>query len=193
MRRFFAGVACASVLLAGCGVPNDASPRSLPVDDVPFELLAPDSTGVTSTTLVAVSTEVPVYLVGTDRLVAARRLVASPLTPLRVLEALLAGATDEEGAAGLRSAITSATRLRSVRTQSGVVTIDLSGDFATIGGQDQVLAMAQLVFTTTAVPGVVGIKLTLDGRPVEVPRGDGTLTQDPLKPADFAVYAPASS
>jgi spore germination protein GerM len=190
--RRVALVAVAAVALTACGVPNDSSPRSLPADAVPFELLAPDSTGVTTTTLVAVSAEVPIYLVGADRLVAARRLVESPVELINVLQALLAGATADEGAAGLRSAIIGSTQLISVRSQSGVATIDLTGDFATIGGQDQILAVAQLVFTVTALPGIVGIKLSLDGRAVEVPRGDGTLTQDPLKPADFAVFAPTS-
>jgi spore germination protein GerM len=189
MRRALVVVAVTGLALAGCGVPNDASPRSLPKDAVPFELLSPDSTGVTTTTLVAVSAEVSIYLVGSDRLVAVRRLVESPVTLFRVLETLLAGRTGEEAASGLRSAIVN-TQLISVRSQSGVATIDLSSDFATIGGQDQILAVAQLVFTTTSLPGVVGIKLSLDGRAVEVPRGDGTLTQDPLKPADFAAFAP---
>jgi spore germination protein GerM len=185
MRRRIVALVTAVVASASCGVPGDGGPRTLPADDVPFELLAPATTEPSTSTLVAVSAEVPVYLVGAARLVAVRRLVEAPPSLFRILEALLAGPTADEASAGLRTAISSGTRLLSVRVQSGVATIDLSGEFAAIGGQDQILAVAQLVLTTTDARGVVGVKLSLDGRAVEVPRGDGTLTADPLRPGDF--------
>jgi hypothetical protein len=183
MRRT---AAAALLLLAvSCGVSTDSGPRTLPRSAVPFDLLKPTST-VRRTAPVAVTTEVPVYLVGGQRLVVVRRLVESPPSLFRALESLLAGPTAEEAGMGLRSAVTNQTRLLSVRVQSGVATIDLGGEFATIGGQDQILAVAQLVYTATGAKGVFGVKLSLDGRPVEVPRGDGTLSDQPLKPADYA-------
>ena len=42
----------------------------------------------------------------------------------------------------------------------------------------------------SARPAVRGVRLSLDGRVVEVPRGDGTLTQEPLRREDFATLAP---
>jgi hypothetical protein len=71
--------------LAACGIPMDESPRALPRDDVPFELLAPATTRATSSTVVAVTTEVPVYLVGPDRLAVVRRLVESPPSLFRAI------------------------------------------------------------------------------------------------------------
>jgi hypothetical protein len=181
----------AAVTLVACGVPSDSGPRPLPRDGVPFDLLAPGSSAVTSSTLVAVTTDVPIALIGTDRLAVVRRLVEAPPSLFRIIEALLAGPTAEESALGLRTAIINQTRLLSVRIQSGVATIDLSGDFAAIGGQEQILALAQLVFTAASAQGVLGVRLSLDGKPVEVPRGDGTLTQEPLRPSDYAAIAPA--
>jgi spore germination protein GerM len=67
----------------------------------------------------------------------------------------------------------------------GVGTVDLGGSFGQVGGQEQILAVAQLVFTATSVPGIVKVQFTLGGRPVEVPAGDGTLTQGPLGRSDF--------
>jgi spore germination protein GerM len=189
MRRLVLAVLVAAIA-GGCGVPTDKAPQALPRADVPFDLLAPAATSATSTSLVAVTTEVPVYLVGPDRLVVVRRLVESPSSLFRALESLLAGPIADESAAGVRSAISNQTRLLSVRVQSGVATIDLSGDFAAIGGRDQILAVAQLVYTATAAPGVLGVRLSLDGKPVEVPRGDGTLTQEPLNPGDYSGLAP---
>ncbi|MEY2565711.1 MAG: hypothetical protein QOE35_240 [Actinomycetota bacterium] len=192
MRRIVvvAAALTAAVVFVGCGVPTDDGPRALPTRDVPFDLLAPAATSVTSTTAIAVTTEVPVYLVGPERLVVVRRLVESPSSLFRALESLLAGPMADEAAAGVRTAISSQTRLLSVRVQSGVATIDLSGDFAAIGGRDQILAVAQLVYTATAAPGVLGVRLSLDGKSVEVPRGDGTLTQEPLNPGDYTALAP---
>jgi len=180
-----------TVAAAACGVPGDAQPRALPTDDVPFELLAPDTTEAPTSVLVAVSAEVPIYLVGAEGLVAVKRLVEAPPSLLRVIEALLAGPNADEAAAGMRSAIASGTRVHSVRTQSGVATVDLSAEFGSIVGLDQILAVGQLVLTTTEALGVVGVKLSLDGRALEVPRGDGTLTSEPLRPSDFAVFAPS--
>jgi hypothetical protein len=189
VRRLLAA-AVVAVVAAACGVSTDDGPRALPRSGVPFDLLQPSSTIVRSTTPVAVTTEVPVYLVAGSRLAVARRLVESPPSLFRSIESLLAGPTAEEAGIGLRSAITNQTRLLSVRVQSGVATIDLSGEFAAIGGQEQILALAQLVYTATAARGVLGVKLSLDSRPVEVPRGDGTLSPDPLGPADYAALAP---
>lgn len=189
MKRWLSAVGVLAIA-GGCGISTDAAPRALPRRDVPFDLLAPAATAPTTTVVVAVSTEVPIYLVGPDQLVVARRLVESPPSLFRALESLLAGPTAEESAAGTRTAISNQTRLLSVRTQSGVATLDLSGDFATIGGRDQVLAVAQLVYTATAAPGVLGVRFSLDGKPVEVPRGDGTLTQEPLNPSDYSAVAP---
>lgn len=189
MRASVLALSTALALGAACGIPTDSGPRALPRDDVPFDLLAPATTEGTSTTLVAVTTEVPVYLIGPDRLAVVRRLVESPPSLFRALESLLAGPTAEESAAGLRTAVTNQTRLLSVRVQSGVATVDLSGEFAAIGGQEQILALAQLVYTATASQGVLGVRFSLDGKAVEVPRGDGTLTQEPLSPADYARLA----
>lgn len=190
MKRLAAAAVALAVLAVGCGIATDDEPRALPRADVPFDLLAPSTTTVSSTTPVAVTTEVPVYLIGTGRLKVVRRLVESPPSLFRAIESLLAGPTAEEAGTGLRSAVTNQTRLLSVRVQSGVATIDLSGEFAAIGGQEQILALAQLVYTATAAQGVLGVRLSLDGKAVEVPRGDGTLTQEPLDPADYAGLAP---
>jgi hypothetical protein len=189
MRRVTGVLVAAAVLLAGCGVATDEGPRALRRADVPFDLLEPDATA-TSTTLVAVTTEVPVYLVGSERLAVVRRLVEPPPSLFRAIETLLAGPTAEEAAAGLRSAVSNQTRVLSVRVQSGVASLDLSGEFATIGGQELILAVAQLVYTATAAQGVLGVRLSLDGESVEIPRRDGTLTKEPVGRSDYSGLAP---
>ena len=190
MRAVAAAVAMALLTaLVACGVPSDGDPRLIPQRDVPFDLLAAPTTSPPTTQFQAREI-VPIYLVGSGRLALVTREVQPPASLLRIVQALLAGPTAEESGSGLRTAITAQTNVLSIRVQETVATIDLSGGFADIGGREQILALAQLVFTTTARPAVRGVRLSLDGRLVEGPRGDGTLTQDPLRREDFAALAP---
>ncbi|GIG92437.1 GerMN domain-containing protein [Plantactinospora endophytica] len=67
-----------------------------------------------------------------------------------------------------RSAWPEGTDLRDVTVGDGVATVDLAG--AARAGVDEVtarLAVQQLVWTVTAVPGVSGLRLRLDGAPVD--------------------------
>jgi spore germination protein GerM len=54
------------------------------------------------------------------------------------------------------------------------------------------IALAEIVFTATGRPGVGQVSFSLDGRPVEVPRADGSLTSEPLARTDFRELAPAA-
>ena len=177
------------VAVVACGVPSDGAPRVIPQGDVPFDLLAEPTTSPPTTQFQA-EVLVPVYMIGSGRLVPVIRKVQPPASLLRIVQALLGGPTPDEAASGLRTAISGQTNLLSIRVQESIATIDLSGGFAGIGGREQIFALAQLVFTTTASPSVRGVRLSLDGRLVEVPRGDGTLTQEPLRREDFVAFAP---
>ena len=178
----------AALLVAGslvaCGIPADSQPQAINRKDIPFDLLAP------STTIAGPGTPGPrvpvnVYLVGITGLVPVTRGVRAPATLPEALSALLAGPTDTEVADGLRTSITSQTSVSAGPVGFGVGTVDLGGAFGQVGGQEQILAVAQLVFTATGVPGITKVQFTLAGRPVEVPAGDGTLTQGPLGRSDF--------
>jgi spore germination protein GerM len=48
-----------------------------------------------------------------------------------------------------------------------------------------------LVFSATGVAGVDAVTLLLEGRPVEVPTGEGTLTGRPLTRGDFTRFSPS--
>ncbi|HWC40174.1 MAG TPA: GerMN domain-containing protein [Acidimicrobiales bacterium] len=187
-RRADLAAAATALVAAGslvaCGIPADSQPQALARKDIPFDLLAP------STTIAAPGTpgaRVPinVYLVGITGLVPVSRGVRAPATLAEALNALLTGPTDAEVATGLRTAVSAQTSLSAGVVGFGVGTIDLGGTFGQVGGQEQILAVAQLVFTATSVPGIVKVQFTLGGRPVEVPAGDGTLTQGPLGRSDF--------
>ncbi len=177
----------AAATLAACGVPTDSHPVDLASGDVPFGLVG--GRAFTDTTLPGPNTPVSlvqVYFVSGDRLVAAGRAVPSPATLERSLTSLLAGPTPKEADAGIRSAIGEDTTVLDARVAAGRAAIDLSASFADSEGADQILAVGQLVYTATALPGVGEVSFELAGVPVAVPAADGTLQSEPVTRQQYA-------
>ncbi len=102
-----------------------------------------------------------VWFLRDGRAVAVHR--ASPGVP-GIVRALLAGPTRRERAEGLRTAIPSSTKLRDLRIERRVVTVDLAARF--VAGRDEgslTARVGQLVRTVRAVPGVVGVRVRIEG------------------------------
>ena len=78
----------------------------------------------------------------------------------------------------------------SVQTERGIAEVDLTESFGEIGSGDQLLALAQIVYVLTGQPGIGAVSFTLEGEPIEVPRTDGTASDQPLTRDDFAALAP---
>ena len=175
--------------LAACGVPADSSPRAIPAEDVPFDLLEPGETVPASTTIPVAAT-VTVFLLSGERLVGVDRSSPTAPTPEWALRALLAGPTPEEAARGLRTAIGTNLALATSGDDGNLVEIELGASFTAAGGAEQILAIAQVVYTMTEFPQVSGVTFTVGGKVVEVPRGDGTLTGTPLGRDAFPAVAP---
>ena len=66
----------------------------------------------------------------------------------------------------------------------------MSRDFTSIAGDAQLLATAQLVWTITDSAPDVSVRITVDGRPIEVPT-DAGLSRLPVRRSDYASVAPA--
>src|SRR5262249_837437 len=100
------------------------------------------------------------------------------------------GPTAAEAKQDIRTQIPRATRLRGVTVGGGVATVDLTRPF--VEGTDEISLVArltQLVWTATAIPGVTGIRLWIQGRQASSAGQGvsvaGTLTRknvDPPKP-----------
>lgn len=164
-----------ALLLGACGVPGGDDMELVEPEAVPFGLLEDDRE-------VAEADEdgsavLEVFLVADDPgvLVPVERQVGSP-SLASVLEELAAGPTAAEAAMGLRSAIPDRDVVARTTLDNGTATVDLTEDFPSLGGSDQLLAIAQIVLSLTERPGVERVAFTLDGDRVEVPRGDGSLT-----------------
>lgn len=180
-------MAACAVVLAGCGLGVDAQPHTVSKQDVPFGLLKP----APPTTAPAERQQfVTLYLAGPERLVAASRAVAAPVTLPGVLGALGEGPTSAEAAASLESPISTAGPLTLIRDTRGVATVRVRSTFTTLAERDQVLAAAQLVYTLTAYPGVEAVAIRIGGKAARIPTAKGTLSGQPLVRADYSTLAP---
>jgi len=167
---------------AACGIPQDRHPTVLPGGVVSGGL------GTTTTTTApapAPAVPVTVFFVRAEHVVPVERTTAQPDVG-GVLRLLLAGPTEGEVAGGLRTAISDQTDLPGIRADGPTAVVDLSKAFVEVGGQEQILALAQVVLTATTVPGITSVRFSLEGQAVEVPRADGTLSAGPLTAADYA-------
>jgi hypothetical protein len=174
-----------AVVVASCGIPQDSAPTVLPGGVVNPALAAGDGRPTTATGADRTNAESQIFLVQAEQLVSVRR--ATPRRDLAgVLTLLLQGPTDAEFGGGIRTAISPQTTLRSARLEGDTAVVDLSGALVEVGGEEQILAVGQIVLTATAVPGVAQVRFLLEGQAVEVPRADGTLTSETLRATDYA-------
>jgi len=81
-----------------------------------------------------------------------------------IVRALLAGPTRKERSQGLRTAVPTGTAIRDLRISRQVVTVDLAARFT--AGRDETSLRArvgQVVRTLRAVPGVLGVRVRIEG------------------------------
>ncbi|HVF76426.1 MAG TPA: GerMN domain-containing protein [Acidimicrobiales bacterium] len=176
--RLVRSVGCLALsLLVACGVPTQDSAERLG-DQGAVALVDPPPASRPG----AVS--ISVFLVRGVDLVAVARAV-EPVTVDGAVHALIAGPSKEEAAAGLHSAVGPSTRVRQAVAEDRVARIDLSSPFAQARSEDQVVAVAQFVYTVTGLADIEAVSITVDGEPIEVPTPDGGLRSGPLRRADF--------
>lgn len=162
------------VSLTACGVPISDQAES--VREVPFGLLDPDASEPEEVATPAEGPLVQIYLVdpsGLSLVPVERRLTEAALSS--VLQSLLLGPNRAERDQGLISAFADPTAVSSVDLVGGVASVDLTQQFTILDGPTQRLAIAQIVVTLTSRPGVGRVSFTLQGQPIDIPRGDGTL------------------
>ncbi|HZM82684.1 MAG TPA: GerMN domain-containing protein [Candidatus Limnocylindrales bacterium] len=170
----------AVLMVAGCGVPIEEEARALPSQSahVPSSATpAPIQTGPVTETL---------YLVKGGLLIAVPRKHRTEPGVDEVMAELLAGPTEAEKAAGIGSALLGSKVVAAVQVQNGTAVVELAANLEGTGRTDDVLAIGQIVCTLTARPDISWATFTRDGRPIEVPRGDGSLTADPLNAASYS-------
>lgn len=188
MRVRLATLCSLAVVLAfaGCGFPTEGSPHAVEVEEQP-----PSSPSTTEGDVVRTEATT-VWFVRDDRLVATTRQVVAPVDAPAVLQTLAAGASTDEASDGIRSAIPDPAMLVGAEVARGTATVALAAGFADIPAGDQVLALAQIVYTLTDLRGVGRVRFQIEGSPVVVPLPGGGSTEDSVSRDDFAALTPRS-
>jgi spore germination protein GerM len=189
MRRLaLALLAVCGLATAGCGVPTDRTARDLPASDVPFALLAAEAPTTTTSTAPSRPVAVTVFMIGRDeRLVGVGRQVTSPLSVEKVVAELLKGPASDERRKGMRTGLAPETLILSADISDNIANIDLGGPVAT--GTQQLVALAQIVYTATELEGVNGVRFTYQGTRANVLTELGS-TAFPVGRAAYPSLAP---
>lgn len=182
-------------LSTGCGVATDGSFDAFSDGEIPFGLADPATTTTTAPTTVPATTASPstvvdpltkvtLCFVKADLVLEVERRLPSRPSTTEVIRLLLEGPAANPVEDGLRSALPAGS-VGEVRVVGGVAVLAVNPTFRELAAKEQTLAIAQLVCTLTAQRGVGQVSFEIDGQPVEVPRGDGTVTTLPLSRDDF--------
>jgi len=171
------GLVFMAAVVAGCGIPFDAAPEAVEVEVAAVA----EAGGHFLGDLAAVS----IYLVRDASLVNVTRDLPAPSTLEIVFDSLLSPVTEPEQRSGLRTAIPRATEVLAIDEEGATLQVDLSQEFAAVGGEEEVLAVAQIVMTATSIEGIELVAFRLEGVPTDVPVANGALSDDPVGAEDY--------
>ena len=190
--RAMAGVVALGLAGTACGIGVDRSPRVIDKSQQ-RELSASrpaDAAGLSSNGEQRLFFVTDVGKTGGSRLQQVSRQVGN--TPEMVLAELFKGPNDQELNAKLRTAIPSGATVHRSTRSGEVVTVDLDGTLAATGGDRQILAIAQIVYSLTAIDGVQRVSILVDGVTREWPTEDGTPRSEPLTRFAYAELDPST-
>ena len=171
----------AALLLTGCGVRPDDRPEPVTTAAAP-----PSDTGNGSP---AAGPRLTVFFVrGTDLAPVERRTRAT--TTADAIAQLVEGPTRAEVATGIRTALPPEVVGVDEVLPDDVTTVSVTRGFTGITGGNQLLAVAQIVWTLTDLPTVTTVRFVVEGAPVEVPT-DGGLTDRAVGRDDYRSVTPA--
>jgi spore germination protein GerM len=178
------GFALIVVVLPACAVQEQQRPRAVDDESVPFDLLARDAPPLVPTSSPAGTESVTLCYVDHDEIVQLPLPLDQPVAVADVVAALVAppaGAPES-----VLTTLGEPSVVRQVDVRAGIAHVDLRAAVSALGSDEQLLAIAQLVCTLTARPGVGQVAFTLEGSPVDIPTGDGSLTAAPVSRDDYA-------
>lgn len=194
MRR--TAIYLVTLMLTACGVsgPQSGGSITLPPDTSdPGVTTVPSPDSTTSTSQPSSSPiTITVYLLDPEgRAVATTRQVEPPAVARAAVEALIAGPSSSEAAAGLATAFPADTLLLDISIVDRLATVDLSREFESGGGSASVLGrLAQLVYSLTEFDTVDRVQLLIEGRRIQHLSGEGVLVFEPLTRGDFTSSVP---
>lgn len=179
MRAFTLLVA--ALLVTGCGVRPQERPEPVTTAAAPST-----DTGNGSS---AAGPRLTVFFVRGAALAPVERRTDAATTAA-ALEQLVEGPTRAEVRTGIRTALAPEVVGVDEVLPEGLTTVSVTRGFTGLTGGNQLLAVAQVVWTLTDLPTVTTVRFVVEGTPVEVPT-DAGLTDRPVGRDDYRSVAPA--
>jgi hypothetical protein len=183
-------VLAGAVLAAACGGDEPPAPaETVTVTATPSAVVEPSASPAEPD---ASTTAFAVYFLRGEKLgVAERRVPQTRGVARAAMEALCAGPSSTERAAGLGTAVPGGTQLLGVSVATGVATVDLSDRFTAGGGSLSMTArVAQVVYTLTQFPTVRSVRFRVEGEDVATLGGEGVMLDDAQRRADWRDFEP---
>lgn len=184
-------VAVATVLSA-CGIPTDRSPRPFDrTQTIPLQPPRPASRDVLPASGQRIFFIAGVGANGAGRLVQVVRDVHA--TAREVLGELFKGPTDLERGRRVQTAIPTDTTLLDVKSEAAdTIAVYLDNALSGTAGERQILAVAQIVYTVTALEGIRKVRILVNNARREWPTEDGTPRSEPLTRFTYARFDPST-
>lgn len=177
-----ASVVALGAVAAGCSIPTQGDPSSIPASKVPFNLLDPHLPTTTTTQPKGAFVSVQVFFINTStqQLQVEQRYVAPPAPLTSIITAMLAGPLENETT--VTSAIPNDVSVLSTNSAPGkVIVVNMNSAFSQITGVDAELAVSQIVATVAAANGNdTGVVFEVEGQRIPVPIANLTEVNGPV-------------
>ncbi len=180
-----AGVATLGFTLTACGIPTQ--PSASPISTARIQTRLPSTRPVTNPCVKSYCVPVDVYFVTANgRLRPEGRVVPPDAKLSTVIGALLGGPTATEHAGGIGTALGAGIRLLSARVTGKVATLNFNLDFGELSGTQEVLGVAQVVYTVTAVMPGGEVTFEVADVAIPVPVATGVVATGPVHESQYA-------
>jgi hypothetical protein len=174
---------------AACGIGQESEAHVFSAGEVPSGILdrsfAATTTISGTTTTPTPMTSYRLFFVKNGGLYEVVRTSVGVPSLSTVIDALSQGPTSSEIAGNFRSALGNGTVVSSVRANGALAQVDLARSFSEIPRSDQALAIGQITLTLTDRPDVLRVQFTQLSLTIDVPKGDTSLTHEPVGADDF--------
>jgi hypothetical protein len=171
----------AALLLTACGVPAQNEPHRV---ELPRRALTAPPPTAANTVPTGDVAEV-LCLIRDGRLVQTVRRAKAVSPPQGQLDQLVAGPSAAEQSHRLSTALAGAVLTVDLPISVTRATVQVSEAEEGFARSDDVLAYGQIVCTLTSRADISAVSFRRDGKPLQVPRADGTLSTGPLNVVDY--------
>jgi len=187
-------LALAGLALGACGIPTQQS--ASPISARQLQTRLPSTRPTVNPCTKSACTPVDVFFVGPDGRITPVGRVAPPHPKIStVIDALLGGPTPPERAKGIVTALATGIHLLSSQetSQKKIISLDFSGDFGILSGTQEVLGVAQVVYTVASIRPGFGVIFEIEGVHIEVPVETGALSTGAVHESQYATLLTATA